>query len=76
MSKPQDETPWLRKQYNLVGGGCGDCIRHFLCETCALTQEYRELKNRGFDMSIGWHANVEKNQGLTMAPPVEKEMNR
>ncbi|PPS00092.1 hypothetical protein GOBAR_AA20573 [Gossypium barbadense] len=58
----------LRKQYNLKGGNCGDCMRHFCCEPCALTQEYRELQNRGFDMSIGWHANVEKNPGLAMAP--------
>ncbi|KAK8567528.1 hypothetical protein V6N13_105492 [Hibiscus sabdariffa] len=66
----------LRNWYNLKGGGRGDCMRHFCCETCALTQEYRELENRGFDMSIGWHANVEKNPGLAMAPPVEKGMNR
>ncbi|OMO60664.1 hypothetical protein CCACVL1_23966 [Corchorus capsularis] len=66
----------LRKQYNLVGGGCGDCFRHCCCETCALTQEYRELKNRGFDPSIGWHANVERNQGLAMAPVVEKGMSK
>jgi hypothetical protein len=26
---------------------------HFCCETCALCQEYRELKNCGFDMGIG-----------------------
>ncbi|KAG4162915.1 hypothetical protein ERO13_D01G142400v2, partial [Gossypium hirsutum] len=43
----------LRKQYNLKGGDCGDCMRHFCCEPCALTQEYREVQNRGFDMSIG-----------------------
>jgi hypothetical protein len=30
-----------------------DCLVHFCCETCALSQEYRELKNRGFDMGIG-----------------------
>ncbi|KAK5842441.1 hypothetical protein PVK06_004797 [Gossypium arboreum] len=64
------------KQYNLKGGNCGDCMRHFCCEPCALTQEYRELQNRGFDMSIGWHANVEKNPGLAMAPAVEKGMSK
>jgi hypothetical protein len=32
---------------------CVDCLVHFCCETCALSQEYRELKNRGFDMGIG-----------------------
>ncbi|XP_017970673.1 PREDICTED: protein PLANT CADMIUM RESISTANCE 2-like [Theobroma cacao] len=63
----------MREQYMLKGGGCGDCMLHCCCEICALTQEYRELKNRGFDMSIGiWHANVEKNQGLAMAPVLEK----
>ncbi|KAK8583006.1 hypothetical protein V6N13_069771 [Hibiscus sabdariffa] len=66
----------LRKQYNLEGGTCGDCMRHFWCEPCALTQEYRELENRGFDMYIGWHANVEKNPGLAMAPVVEKGMTK
>lgn len=43
----------LRKQYRLKGGCCGDCMRHLYWEICALTQEYRELQNRGFDMSIG-----------------------
>ncbi|MBA0607414.1 hypothetical protein Godav_019720 [Gossypium davidsonii] len=66
----------LRKQYRLKGGCCGDCMRHLYCEICALTQEYRELQNRGLDMSIGWHANVEKNQGLAMAPVVEKGMSK
>ncbi|MBA0823687.1 hypothetical protein Goarm_020404 [Gossypium armourianum] len=66
----------LRKQYRLKGGCCGDCMRHLYCELCALTQEYRELQNRGLDMSIGWHANVEKNQGLAMAPVVEKGMSK
>ncbi|TYJ49805.1 hypothetical protein E1A91_A01G160700v1 [Gossypium mustelinum] len=28
----------LRKQYNLKGGNCGDCMRHFCCEPCALTR--------------------------------------
>ncbi|XVE85446.1 hypothetical protein DITRI_Ditri17bG0091800 [Diplodiscus trichospermus] len=66
----------MRKQYMLKGGGCGDCMLHTFCETCALTQEYRELENRGFDMSIGWHANVQRNKGLAMAPVVEKGMSR
>ncbi|KAK8987794.1 hypothetical protein V6N11_027533 [Hibiscus sabdariffa] len=66
----------LRKQYNLEGNRCGNCLLHFLCEPCALTQEYCELNNRGFDMYIGWHANVEKNPGLAMAPVVEKGMTK
>ncbi|GKV19461.1 hypothetical protein SLEP1_g29722 [Rubroshorea leprosula] len=29
-----------------------DCLVHFCCLPCALCQEYRELRNRGFDVSI------------------------
>ncbi|KAF2316833.1 hypothetical protein GH714_042174 [Hevea brasiliensis] len=57
-----------------------DCLVHFCCEYCALCQEYRELKSRGYDLSIGWHGNVEKkNHSLEMAsvpPAVEGGMSR
>lgn len=43
----------MRAQYDLPEAPCMDCLVHFCCETCALCQEYRELKNRGFDLSIG-----------------------
>ncbi|AES90189.2 putative PLAC8 motif-containing protein [Medicago truncatula] len=43
----------LRAQYDLPEAPCMDCLVHFCCETCALCQEYRELKNRGYDLSIG-----------------------
>ncbi|KAJ8621226.1 hypothetical protein MRB53_029755 [Persea americana] len=60
----------LRGQYLLHEDPCIDCIVHCCCEACALCQEYRELKNRGFDMKIGWHANVEKQTpGITTLPP-------
>ncbi|KAL3830755.1 hypothetical protein ACJIZ3_019557 [Penstemon smallii] len=59
----------MRKQYMLQGDTCNDCLLHCFCESCALCQEYRELQNRGFDMTLGWKGNVEKqNQGVTMAP--------
>ncbi|CAN6463154.1 unnamed protein product [Victoria cruziana] len=60
----------LRSQYGLDGKQCGDCCLHFWCESCALCQEYRELKNRGFDMALGWQGNLEKQaQGTTTTPP-------
>ena len=61
----------LRRQYGLAGGSCPDCVVHCCCEGCALCQEYRELKNRGFDLSLGWQGNMER-QGppLTVPPPV------
>ncbi|QHN82383.1 Cell number regulator [Arachis hypogaea] len=43
----------MRAQYELPEAPCMDCLVHFCCETCALCQEYRELKNRGIDLSIG-----------------------
>ncbi|XP_073287728.1 protein PLANT CADMIUM RESISTANCE 2-like [Primulina huaijiensis] len=68
----------MRAQYMLPETPCGDCLVHFCCESCALCQEYRELKSRGFDMHLGWQGNVEKyNQGMrTAAPYVEGGMGR
>ncbi|PIN13500.1 hypothetical protein CDL12_13885 [Handroanthus impetiginosus] len=67
----------LRQQYLLHESPCGDCVVHCFCDSCALCQEYRELKNRGFDMYIGWHGNVERqNRGVVMAPSVEGGMSR
>ncbi|KAL3830751.1 hypothetical protein ACJIZ3_019553 [Penstemon smallii] len=67
----------MRQQYSLHESPCGDCLVHCFCESCALCQEYRELKHRGYDMTIGWHGNVEKqNNGLIMAPIVEGAMSR
>ncbi|OAY71309.1 Cell number regulator 1 [Ananas comosus] len=42
----------MRGQYDLEDGPVPDCLVHFCCETCALCQEYRELKSRGFDLGI------------------------
>ncbi|XP_077236127.1 protein PLANT CADMIUM RESISTANCE 2-like [Tasmannia lanceolata] len=61
----------LRSQYTLPEDPCTDCLVHCCCESCALCQEYRELKFRGFDMSIGWDGNMEKRTpGVTNLPPV------
>ncbi|XP_071739274.1 cell number regulator 10-like [Rutidosis leptorrhynchoides] len=43
----------MRQQYNLPQEPCHDCCVNFCCEKCALCQEYRELKHRGFQMSLG-----------------------
>jgi Cys-rich protein (TIGR01571 family) len=78
----------MREQYLLKKNPCGDCLVHFCCELCALCQEYRELKHRGFDMTVGWHGNVERQtRGVEMSalppamveaapPPVEQGMTR
>ncbi|KAF8410052.1 hypothetical protein HHK36_002572 [Tetracentron sinense] len=67
----------LRGQYDLDEAPCVDCLVHFCCEPCALCQEYRELKNRGFDMGIGWQANLDrKSRGVTVAPIVGGGMTR
>ncbi|RZC01298.1 Protein PLANT CADMIUM RESISTANCE 3, partial [Glycine soja] len=69
----------MRQQYGLKGNGCTDCLLHCCCESCTLSQEYRELKQLGFDMIIGWHGNVEqRSREVAMtaatAPLVEKGM--
>ncbi|KAH7516560.1 protein PLANT CADMIUM RESISTANCE 11 [Ziziphus jujuba] len=59
----------LRGQYFLEESPCTDCCIHCCCEECALCQEYRELKNHGFDMSIGWHGNEERKKRIAAMPP-------
>ncbi|KAK6253557.1 hypothetical protein QUC31_015277 [Theobroma cacao] len=67
----------LRGQYDLQEEPCTDCLVHFCCWSCALCQEYRELKNRGFDMGIGWEANMDRQKrGVTVAPIVIPGMAR
>ncbi|KDO64570.1 hypothetical protein CISIN_1g029667mg [Citrus sinensis] len=43
----------MRKQYTLKKKPCCDCLVHCCCLHCALCQEHRELRNRGFDMNTG-----------------------
>ncbi|KAK1326985.1 Protein PLANT CADMIUM RESISTANCE 2 [Acorus calamus] len=59
----------MRGQYYLSESPCCDCLVHCCCEHCALCQEYRELKHRGFDMHIGWHANMERQAQGGITPP-------
>ncbi|KAK4261763.1 hypothetical protein QN277_004719 [Acacia crassicarpa] len=71
----------MRHQFLLKDDPCCDCLVHCCCEPCALCQEYRELQNRGFDLLIGWHGNVEqRNRELALttatAPAVETGMTR
>ncbi|KAK2987915.1 hypothetical protein RJ640_003045 [Escallonia rubra] len=59
----------MRRQYMLQEDPCWDFLVHCCCDLCALCQEYRELKHRGFDMALGWQGNMEKQQrGVPMAP--------
>ncbi|CAF2043868.1 unnamed protein product [Brassica napus] len=75
---------WIPSEAHVSNGSpqgrpCGDCLKHFFCELCALTQQYRELKNRGFNMDLGWAGNVQRqqNQGAAMGAPVfQGGMNR
>lgn len=73
----------LRQQFLLEKTPCGDCPVHCFCECCALCQEYRELKSHGYDLKIGWHGNMERqNREVAMtsiassAPTVEGGMSR
>ncbi|KAL5827910.1 hypothetical protein ACOSQ4_019707 [Xanthoceras sorbifolium] len=65
----------MREQFNLEESPCGDCLVHCFCEECALCQEYRELKSRGFDVALGWQGNVNReNKGVAMAAPTAPVM--
>ncbi|KAK4758811.1 hypothetical protein SAY87_020112 [Trapa incisa] len=58
----------LRGLFSLPEAPYSDSFLHGCCCACALSQEYRELMNRGIDPSMGWEANVEKwnRDGVTL----------
>ncbi|CAH2053386.1 unnamed protein product [Thlaspi arvense] len=60
----------IRSKFGLPESPASDCLTHCFCEFCALCQEYRELKNRGLDPSLGWHGNMQ----VVMAPPMGQYM--
>ncbi|KAL1221607.1 Protein PLANT CADMIUM RESISTANCE 4 [Cardamine amara subsp. amara] len=65
----------LRIKYGLPDAPAPDWLTHLFCEYCALCQEYRELKHRGFDPNIGWIGNVQaQQQEMMMAPPTGQRM--
>lgn len=70
----------LRTKFNLKENPCGDFLVHCFCECCALCQEYRELKKRGFDPALGWVGNMEKREQsasqtrIPTAPPMAQAM--
>ncbi|KAG6498550.1 hypothetical protein ZIOFF_038270 [Zingiber officinale] len=68
----------MRAQYGLSGDSLVDFLLHLFCEFCSLCQMYRELQRRGFDMNIGWHANMERQGQIIMAtmPPPPQAMTR
>ncbi|KAK9049255.1 hypothetical protein SSX86_031778 [Deinandra increscens subsp. villosa] len=67
----------LRQQYMLPEEPCNDCLVHCCCEWCAVCQEYRELKYRGLEPSLGWEENLARqNQGVAMPPVGPSEMKR
>ncbi|XP_030468117.1 protein PLANT CADMIUM RESISTANCE 2-like [Syzygium oleosum] len=66
----------LRREFGLKQDPCHDCLVHYCCMNCALCQEYRELKSRGFDMERGWEENARQRREVAMAPVVEGGMKR
>ncbi|KAF8008547.1 hypothetical protein BT93_K2267 [Corymbia citriodora subsp. variegata] len=76
MDDPLNGT--LRSRFNLIESPATDWITHFFCECCALSQEYRELKNRGLDPSIGktdGNASTMQNvqYQVAMVPPMHQQ---
>lgn len=66
----------LRAQYRLPDEPCCDCCVHYCCGPCALVQEYKELKARGYDPEIGWNLNVERGNGGAANAPGRQYMGR
>ncbi|KAJ7552293.1 hypothetical protein O6H91_06G049100 [Diphasiastrum complanatum] len=54
----------MRGKFQLPEEPCNDFCTHCWCELCALSQEYRELQNRGFDPTI----SSQQRPNVMMAP--------
>lgn len=67
----------VRRLYDLQGSKLEDFVLHCLCEPCALCQLYRELQHRGFDVSLGWEKNKERErltrEAVFQVPPVVEQ---
>ncbi|KAH9311099.1 hypothetical protein KI387_026134, partial [Taxus chinensis] len=68
----------MRAKFNMPESRCGDCLLHCFCDPCAMCQEYRELKHKGYDPALGWMGNMQKQQlqGMGMAAPVGQTMKK
>ncbi|KAG2314042.1 hypothetical protein Bca4012_064664 [Brassica carinata] len=53
----------VRRKFNLVEAPYLDCATHVLCSCCSRCQEYRELKARNHDPSLGWNGILAQMQG-------------
>ncbi|XP_020243483.1 cell number regulator 2-like [Asparagus officinalis] len=65
--------PKLRMRYGFPESPSSDLLVHSCLEPSALCQLYRDLKNRGCDTSIGWHANMKREGNAVVQPPRCKE---
>eukprot|EP00897_Mesotaenium_endlicherianum_P010233 jgi/Mesen1/9238/ME000006S09233 len=63
-------------KYNLPGSACGDCLLHCCCTCCAISQENRELKNRGWDPVAGYNSSMYAFQAKAQAAPFNQAMHR
>lgn len=58
----------LREKFLLPPKPFGDCQTHFFLPFCALSQEARELKIRGWDPSRGYAGNIQDCTEIGVAP--------
>ncbi|KAL8171112.1 hypothetical protein V2J09_022916 [Rumex salicifolius] len=71
----------IKQDLGMPPSCCEECCLHFWCEPCSLCQEYRQIQNQGYDLSLGWHGNQEKmrmerENGMPVTPPVAPSMAR
>ncbi|KAL8161969.1 hypothetical protein V2J09_013458 [Rumex salicifolius] len=61
----------LKENLNIPASCCADYCTHCWCKPCAICQEYRELQERGYDLSLGW-----EGKNTQMKPTTAQTMNR
>lgn len=70
----------LRQKFGLPEEPCNDFVVHCCCQLCAICQETRELKRRGWDVSLPYSTNMqllrfeEEAAASRMGPPAQQTM--
>ncbi|KAG0462677.1 hypothetical protein HPP92_021153 [Vanilla planifolia] len=63
----------LRYKYKLVQAPAEDWSLHLFCPLCSLCQEFRELRNRGVDPSIGWMGYLAQQHEESLTTPPKNQ---
>ncbi|CAN4118127.1 unnamed protein product [Withania somnifera] len=61
----------FRKKYNLMGNLFSELAIALFCMRLVLCQNYRQLNKLGFDVALGWKANMKKQRRISSQAAIQ-----